>query len=87
MTCFPAREQGLVLYQNLQGKAWVAAEELNVDKLSSPSGARYSTGWIPSRYLDLEITRIGKAFSEFFRRLRRRAGQSIREHNAKHDRL
>ena len=42
---------------------------------------------ISGRYLDLEITRIGKAFSEFFQRLRRRPGQSIREYNAEYDRL
>ena len=87
MTRLPAAQQGLVLYQNLAGKAWVAAEELSVDKLSADSGVQYLVKWISGRYLDLEITRIGKAFSEFFRRLRRRPGQSIREYNAEYDRL
>ena len=87
MTRLPAAQQGLVLYQNLAGKAWVAAEELNVDKLSADNGVQYLVKWISGRYLDLEITRIGKAFSEFFRRLRRRPGQSIREYNAEYDRL
>ena len=87
MTRLPAAQQGLVLYQNLSGKAWVAAEELNVDKLSAGTGVQYLVKWISGRYLDLEITRIGKAFSEFFRRLRRRPGQSIREYNAEYDRL
>ena len=87
MTRLPAAQQGLVLYQNLAGKAWVAAEELNVDKLSADTGVQYLVKWISGRYLDLEITRIGKAFSEFFRRLRRRPGQSIREYNAEYDRL
>ena len=80
MTRLPAAQQGLVLYQNLAGKAWVAAEELSVDKLSADNGVQYLVKWISGRYLDLEITRIGKAFSEFFRRLRRRPGQSIREY-------
>ena len=87
MTRLPAAQQGLVLYQNLAGKAWVAAEELSVDKLSADNGVQYLVKWISGRYLDLEITRIGKAFSEFFRRLRRRPGQSIREYNAEYDRL
>ena len=42
---------------------------------------------VTNRYLDLEVTRIGKAFSEFFRRLRRRPGQSIRDYNSEYDRL
>ena len=62
MTRLPAAQQGLVLYQNLAGKAWVAAEELSVDKLSADSGVQYLVKWISGRYLDLEITRIGKAF-------------------------
>ena len=87
MTRLPAEQQGLVLYQNLSGRAWVAAEELSVDKLSARNGVQYLIKWISGRYLDLEITRIGKAFSEFFRKLRRKAGQSIREYNAEYDRL
>ena len=87
MTRLPAEQQGLVLYQSLSGRAWVAAEELNVDKLSAKSGVQYLIKWITGRYLDLEITRIGKAFSEFFRKLRRKPGQSIREYNAEYDRL
>ena len=87
MTRLPSEQQGLVLYQSLTGKAWVAAEELNVDILGSKEGVPYLISWISSRYLDLEITRIGKAFSEFFRKLRRRPGQSIRDYNSEYDRL
>ena len=43
--------------------------------------------WLRNRYLDLEVTRIGKALSEMFRKLRRKAGQSIRDYNAEYDRL
>ncbi|CAE7492417.1 GIP [Symbiodinium natans] len=87
MTLLPPQQQGLVLYQHLGGKAWVAAEELDVDQLSSAGGVSYLVSWITARFLDLEITRIGKAFSEFFRRLRRRPGQSIRDYNSEYDRL
>ena len=87
MTFLPAHQQGLVLYQHLTGKAWVAAEELNVDRLGAEDGVPYLVRWITNRYLDLEVTRIGKAFSEFFRRLRRRPGQSIRDYNSEYDRL
>ena len=87
MTLLPITQQGLVLYQHLSGKAWVAAEELNVDKLAGEDGVQYLVGWITNRYLDLEVTRIGKAFSEFFRKLRRKPGQSIRDYNSEYDRL
>ena len=33
------------------------------------------------------MARIGKAFSDYFRRMRRKQGQTIREYNAEYDRL
>ena len=87
MTLLPVHQQGLVLYQHLSGKAWVAAEELNMDYLAAEDGVQYLIKWVTNRYLDLEVTRIGKAFSEFFRRLRRKPGQSIRDYNSEYDRL
>ncbi|CAE7528745.1 Copia protein [Symbiodinium microadriaticum] len=87
LTYLPPNQQGLVLYRHLAGKAWVAAEELNVDALSRDDGVHYLMSWLRNRYLDLEVTRIGKALSEMFRRLRRKHGQSIRDYNAEYDRL
>ena len=40
MTLLPRHQQGLVLYQHLTGKAWVAAEELNVDRLGAEDGVQ-----------------------------------------------
>ena len=87
LTFLPPAQQGLVLYRHLTGKAWVAAEELNVDILSRDDGVHYLMSWLRNRYLDLEVTRIGKALSEMFRKLRRKPGQSIRDYNAEYDRL
>ena len=87
MTYLPPAQQGLVLYQHLSGKAWIAAEELSVPRLGAEGGVAYFVSWINARFLDLEVARIGKAFSDFFRRLKRRAGQSIREYNSEYDRL
>ena len=88
MTLLPPAQQGLVLYQNLGGKAWIAAEELSVPRLASEGGVGYFVSWINARFLDLEVARIGKAFSDFFRRLvKRRQGQTIREYNSEYDRL
>ncbi|CAE7270248.1 GIP [Symbiodinium sp. CCMP2592] len=87
LTHLPQSQQGLVLYRHLAGKAWVAAEELNVDALGRSDGVQYLLGWMRERYLDLEVTRIGKAFSDMFRKLKRRAGQSVRDYNSEYDRL
>ena len=87
MTQQPVSQQGLVLYQHLSGRAWIAAEELSVARLGTSDGVAYFIAWITTRFLDLEITRIGRAFSDFFRRLRRRPGQSVREYNTEYDRL
>ncbi|CAE7689238.1 unnamed protein product [Symbiodinium sp. CCMP2592] len=85
MTMLHPSKQGLVLYQNLSGKAWIAAEELSLSKLGADNGVHYLES--TARFLDLEITRIGRALSDFFRRLRRRQGQTVREYNTEYDRL
>ena len=87
MTYLPPAQQGLVLYQNLSGKAWIAAEELSVPRLGADGGVSYFVSWVNTRFLDIEVARIGKAFSDFFRRLKRRPGQTIREYNSEYDRL
>ncbi|CAE7520200.1 GIP [Symbiodinium microadriaticum] len=87
MTYLPPAQQGLVLYQNLSGKAWIAAEELSVPRLGADGGVSYFVSWVNTRFLDIEVARIGKAFSDFFRRLKRRQGQTIREYNSEYDRL
>ena len=87
ITRLPANQLGLILYQHLNGKAWIAAEELSVSRLSTPEGLGYFTSWVSARFLDLEVARIGRAFSDFFRRLRRKPSQTIREYNTEYDRL
>ena len=58
-----------------------------MDALSRDDGVHYLMSWLRNRYLDLEVTRIGKALSEMFQKLRRKPGQSIRDYNAEYDRL
>ena len=87
ITRLPPNQLGLILYQHLSGKAWIAAEELSVARLSTPEGLGYFTSWVSARFLDLEVARIGRAFSDFFRRLRRKPTQTIREYNTEYDRL
>ena len=79
MTRLPVQQQALVLDQNLTNRAWVEAERLSVDKLASSEGIAYFEDWIKERYLDVQVTQIGRSLSEFFRKLRKKPGQSIRD--------
>ncbi|CAE7287015.1 RE1 [Symbiodinium sp. KB8] len=49
MTTLPCTQQGLVLYQHLGGKAWIAAEELSLQRLGSHDGVGYLVSWINAR--------------------------------------
>ena len=86
MTRLPVQQQALVLYQNLTNRAWVEAERLSVDKLASSEGIAYFEDWIKERYLDVQVTQIGRSLSEFFRKLRKKPGQSIRDYIGEFDR-
>ena len=86
MTRLSIDKQALVLYQNLGGKAWVDAERLDVDRLASKESMTYFLGWIRERYLDVQVTQVGRALSDFFRKLKRKPGQSIRDYLSDFDR-
>ena len=41
---------------------------------------------VKDRYLDVQVTQVGRSLSDFFRRLKRRPGQSIRDYMSDFDR-
>ena len=86
MTRSPKSKQGLILYQHLTGKAWVEAEGLDIERLASEQGVEYYLEWVRDRYLDVQVTQVGRSLSEFFRKLRKRPGQSIRDYVGEYDR-
>ena len=86
MTRISPCRQGLVLYQNLSGKAWIEAERLDLDLLSSSNGVAHLVEWVKERYLDVQVTQVGRALSDFFRKLRKKPGQSIRDYVGEYDR-
>ena len=45
MTRLEPYQQGLVLYQNLTGPAWINAESLNMELLSAADGVEYLLEW------------------------------------------
>ncbi|CAE7658216.1 RE1 [Symbiodinium sp. CCMP2456] len=87
MTKLGASQRALVLYQHLQGAAWINAEQLAVDKLSSPDGVEYFKAWVTQHYLDIEVTSIGRSLSDLFRKLKRRPAQTFRDYVAEYNRL
>ena len=86
MTKTPPAQRALLLYQNLSGRAWVESEELNVESLAQESGVETFTKWVAERYQEVEVGKISEAFANFFKKLKRQQGQSIREFNSCFDR-
>ena len=78
MTRISPSRQGLVLYQNLSCKAWTESKRLDLDLLSSGNGVAHLVEWIKERYSHVQVTQVGKALSDFFRKLRKKPDQSIR---------
>ena len=86
MTRLSKDQQGLTLYQHLTDRAWIDAERLDMDRLGSPEGVDYLLSWIRDRYLDVQVTQVWRSLSDFFRRLRKRDGQPMRDYMADFDR-
>ncbi|CAE7948536.1 RE1 [Symbiodinium sp. KB8] len=87
MTKLSLGQRALVLYQNLQGSAWVNAESLDVNSLASNDGVDYFKDWIRQHYLDVEVTQVGRSLSDLFRKLRRKPTQTFRDYTAEFNRL
>ena len=81
------QEKAVALYTNLSGKAWIFAEELDMEILSSPGGVTYFQDWVRVRFMELEVTKIGNVMTELFRRCRKKHEQSVRDFNLEFERL
>ncbi|CAE7346815.1 unnamed protein product [Symbiodinium sp. CCMP2592] len=66
MTRIEPSRQALTLYQHLSGKAWIDAERLDVDKLAGDDGMEYFLGWVTDRYLDVQVTQVGRSLGLSF---------------------
>eukprot|EP00438_Fugacium_kawagutii_P013250 Skav234490 [mRNA] locus=scaffold3731:121116:128177:+ [translate_table: standard] len=86
-TRLPAHQRALALYTNLSAKAWVYAEELDIDKLGSESGMTYFLSWIQSRFMEVEVAKVSQLMADLFRRCRRKPEQSIRDFNMEFERM
>ncbi|CAE7495614.1 unnamed protein product, partial [Symbiodinium pilosum] len=86
VTRLPEEQRALVLYQHLQGRAWIEAEELDVETLASTQGMTVFRRWVQERYQEIEVSKIAEALTQFFKRLKRQPGQTVREFNSAFDR-
>ena len=87
VTKMSERERPIALYSHLTGRAWVAAEELSVDRLTGPDGIQYYMDWVRIRFMEIEITKVANVMSELFRKCRKRSDQPVREFNLEYERL
>ena len=87
MTKLAPCQRALVLYQHLEGAAWINAEALNMEALSADDGVAYLRQWVRQHYLDVEVTSVGRSLSDLFRKLKRRYNQSFRDYTAEFNRL
>ena len=73
-------QQALTLYQNLTDHEWIDAERLDMGRLATKHGVDYLIEWVKDRYLDVQVTQIGRSLSGFFRGLHRKAHQTVRDY-------
>lgn len=86
-TKLPDKERALALYTHLSGKAWVCAEELDVDLLGTPGGVEYYLDWVRVRFMEMEVNKVSNVMSELFRRCKKKGDQTVRDFNVEFERL
>ena len=64
----------------------MSLKNLQVDALAGSDGLNIFRTWIQERYQEVEVSKIAESLTAFFKRLRRQAGQTIREFNSSFDR-
>lgn len=62
-----------MLYNSLSGRAWRDAGELDLSLLGADSGVAIFLSWIKDKYMDREVTKVGRRKSDFFKALKKTA--------------
>ena len=86
-TKLPPTQRALALYSALKDRAWVYAEELDIDRLGSEEGMGYYLDWVQTRFMDVEVSKISQMMTDLFRRCRRCQDQSVRDFNVEFERM
>ena len=84
VTRLPPHQRGVALYTALRDRAWVDSEALDLENLGGAFGVKYFKAWIKERYMDVEVTQVGRIMSQFFRGS---SDQSVRSFSGEFDRL
>ena len=87
VTRMTPNQRGVALYTALKDKAWVEAEALSIERLSVDTGTQYFKDFIKQRYMDVEVTQVGRIMSQFFRVLKRGNDESVRTFTGEFDRM
>ena len=61
-------------------------QNVDMNRLATKQGVDYLIEWVKDRYLDVQVTQIGRSLSGFFRGLHRKAHQTVRDYLADFDR-
>ena len=86
-TRLPPEQRALALYNALHGRAWVYAEELDLDVLASSGGVTYFLEWVQTRFAEVELNKISQVMGDLFKRFRRKADQTMRDYIVEFERL
>ena len=86
-TRLPEAERALALYTHLKGRAWIFAEELDIDKLGASGGMEYYLEWVRVRFMEMEVNKVAAIMTELFKKCRKGQEQSVREFNMTFERL
>lgn len=86
VTRLARNKQALMLYNSLSGRAWRDAEELDLSVLDADNGVEIFISWIQDKYMDREVTKVGRYMSDFFKVLKKGSNQDIRDFNQEFDR-
>eukprot|EP00439_Symbiodinium_sp_Y106_P078417 s1097_g17.t1 len=87
-TCMlPPEQRALALYNSLTGRAWIYAEELDMDILGSHQGISYYLEWVQTRFAEVELHKISQMMADLFKKCRRRADQPMRDFIVEFERL
>ena len=68
-------------------RAWVYAEELDMDSLSSENGVDYFLEWVQTRFMEVEMSKISQMMNDLFRKCKKRPDQSVRDFNVEFERM
>ncbi|CAE7268762.1 GIP, partial [Symbiodinium sp. CCMP2456] len=86
-TRLPPEQRALALYNALSGRAWIYAEELDMDTLASAHGVPYYLEWVQTRFAEVELHKISQVMGDLFKSCKRRPEQPIRDFIVEYERL